>query len=97
MGNHSPSFSARFLGEEYLLNQTYPLPALGCNPDTITMAGQSSGSYMTNHLTVIYSDRIKGSGMMEGGPYHDGLIFDQHESKELLMMESVANMTLLAS
>jgi hypothetical protein len=54
------------------------LPPMGVNPDTITMAGASSGSYMTNHMTVIHSERIKGSGMMEGGPYHDGLIFDQN-------------------
>ena len=70
---------------------------MGVNPDTITMAGQSSGSFMTNHMTVIHSERIKGSGMMEGGPYHDGRIFNQTESPEILMMESVANMTMLAS
>lgn len=80
-----------------MFKDNYVLPPLGVNPDTITMAGQSSGSYMTNHMTVIFSDRVKGAGMMEGGPYHDGLIFNQNEPAEILEMESVANMTMLAS
>ena len=69
---------------------------MGVNPDTITMSGQSSGSYMTNHMMVLHSERIKGYGMMEGGPYHVGAIWGVTEEAPLLAMESVANMTLMA-
>lgn len=45
------------------------LPALGANPDTITASGFSSGSYMSTHLHVIFSDIIKGVGLLNGGAY----------------------------
>ena len=55
--------------------ESYVLPVMGVNPNTISMSGQSSGSYMTNHMQVLHSERIKGYGMMEGGPYHVGAIW----------------------
>ena len=39
-------------------HQDLILPALGANPDTITFSGQSSGSYMTNQMQIIYSEKI---------------------------------------
>ena len=52
------------------------LPAMGANPDTITISGFSSGSYMTNQMQVIHSSTFKGAGMFEGGPYMVGRIKD---------------------
>ena len=57
------------------VQDSYVLPAMGVKPNTISMSGQSSGSYMTNHMQVLHSERIKGYGMMEGGPYHVGAIW----------------------
>ena len=70
------------------------LPALGANPDTVTFAGQSSGSYMTNQMQVIYSERIKGAGMMAGGPYMVGSIWNVTEDSEALAARTAANITL---
>ena len=70
------------------------LPALGANPDTITFAGQSSGSYMTNQMQVIYSETIKGAGMMAGGPYMVGAIYNVTEEPEVLAAQTAANITL---
>ena len=63
-------------------NNNTTIPALGANPDTVTISGFSSGSYMSTHLHVIFSDTIKGAGMMAGGPYHVGRIWNVTDSAE---------------
>ena len=45
------------------------LPPMGINPNTITFAGDSGGSYMSTNMHVIHSDVVKGAGLMIGGPY----------------------------
>lgn len=39
---------------------------------------------MSHHLHVIFSDTIKGAGMMAGGPYQGGRIFNNTETAENL-------------
>jgi hypothetical protein len=45
---------------------------------------------MATHLHVIFSDTIKGAGMMAGGPYGDGRIWNVTESAEELAASGVA-------
>ena len=45
------------------------LPALGGDPSTITLSGISGGSFTATQLHTIYSETIKGAGLMIGGPY----------------------------
>lgn len=45
------------------------LPSLSGNPDTITVSGFSAGSFMAMQMHVIYSDTIKGAGLVGGGPF----------------------------
>ena len=77
-----------------IISDDLVLPALGANPDTITFGGQSSGSYMTNQMQVIYSETIKGAGMMAGGPYMVGAIYNVTEEPEVLAARTAANITL---
>ena len=53
------------------LGKDLALPAMGGEPDSITISGFSGGSYTASQLHVIYSDLIKGSGLICGGPYGD--------------------------
>jgi poly(3-hydroxybutyrate) depolymerase len=54
------------------------LPPLGANPDTITISGYSTGAYMAQAMTIIFSETIKGCGEVGGGPY----TFDWHMPKD---------------
>ena len=47
------------------------LPALGGQTTSVTMSGYSGGSFMSANLHTIYSDTIKGVGLICGGPYSD--------------------------
>jgi len=51
----------------------YPLPALGADPNTITISGFANGAYMAHNLNIIFSSFIKGAGLVSGGTYgwHD--------------------------
>lgn len=49
--------------------QIESLPALGADLQRVTVSGVSSGAYMANQLHVAYSDRIRGAGMVAGGPF----------------------------
>ena len=42
---------------------------MGADADSITMSGFSSGAFMTNIQAIIHSDKIKGIGLLSGGPY----------------------------
>ena len=41
------------------------LPYMSANPDTITVSGMSAGCYMSELLTFIHSDTIKGSALFQ--------------------------------
>ena len=45
------------------------LPYMSANPDTITISGMSAGCYMSERMTYIHSDTIKGSALFECMPY----------------------------
>jgi len=45
------------------------LKGLGTNPDTLVIGGFSSGAQMSQQLHVIYSGKIKGAGLANGGLY----------------------------
>lgn len=51
--------------------ETFQLPAFGADPDTITMSGYSCGSWAAHMFHVINSERIKGSGIFNGGGLWD--------------------------
>jgi predicted esterase len=45
------------------------LPALGGNPNTITLSGFEGGAIMADHMMIIYSTTFQGAGLMIGAPY----------------------------
>lgn len=52
-----------------LPNTVAPLPALNADLSQVTVSGLSSGAFMAHQIHVAYSDRIRGAGMMAGGPF----------------------------
>jgi poly(3-hydroxybutyrate) depolymerase len=58
-----------FLGKDVYL------PSFGADPDSVTISGISGGSYTANQLHVVYSDLIKGAGLIIGGPYGDDITY----------------------
>jgi poly(3-hydroxybutyrate) depolymerase len=46
-----------------------PLPALGADPNAVTVSGISSGGYMAVQFHVAHSRVVKGAGVLAGGPY----------------------------
>lgn len=52
-----------------LPDNVVPLPALNADLSQVTVSGLSSGAFMAHQIHVAYSDRIKGAGMMAGGPF----------------------------
>ena len=49
--------------------RVFDLPTLNVNPDTITLAGFSSGATMSNQLLVVYSNTFKGAALFNGAPF----------------------------
>lgn len=45
------------------------LPYLNANPDTITMSGHSAGCFMSQQMSIIHSETIKGVGLFTCWPY----------------------------
>ena len=45
------------------------LPALCANPATVTVSGFSAGAFMASQMHFIFSDMIKGAGLISGGPF----------------------------
>jgi hypothetical protein len=45
------------------------LPALGLDPQAVTVSGLSSGAYMAEQFSVIYSSALAGTAEIAGGPY----------------------------
>jgi len=48
------------------------LPAMNVNPNTITVAGHSSGAFMGTTAHVIFSNTFKGGSFHNGGIYGCG-------------------------
>jgi len=57
------------LVSSHLHAQVVSLPGLNTNPNEISVSGLSSGGYMAVQFHVAYSSRIKGAGVIAGGPY----------------------------
>jgi len=53
----------------WVWDESYSLPPLGADTTTVTVSGFSSGAHFAHHLNVIYSDFIKGAGLVSGFPY----------------------------
>ena len=66
-------------------NEKFHLPPLDVNPDTVTLVGFSSGSFMANQAFVANSKTYKGVAMLNGGAY--GIV------KEEKKVESVNDLT----
>src|SRR5260370_40451679 len=49
---------------------TEPLPALHADIRSLTVSGVSSGGYMAVQLHIAHSERVKGAGVIAGGPYY---------------------------
>jgi poly(3-hydroxybutyrate) depolymerase len=47
-----------------------PLPRLSASTGDVTVSGISSGGYMAVQFQVAYSGRVRGAGVLAGGPYH---------------------------
>lgn len=45
------------------------LPALGADPQAVTVSGLSSGAYMAAQFQVTFSASLAGAAIVEGGPY----------------------------
>jgi len=46
------------------------LPGLSVDPAGVTVSGVSSGGYMAVQMHVAHSSRVKGAGVLAGGPYY---------------------------
>ena len=55
---------------------------MGANANSVSISGFSAGSYMSMQMHIIYSKLIKGAGVMAGGPYMVGRIYDVKESTD---------------
>ena len=51
------------------------LPALEANSLYTSVIGFGGGSYMATNLHVIFSDTIKGAGLLSGGPFYGGFYY----------------------
>ncbi|MDR2208303.1 MAG: PHB depolymerase family esterase [Azoarcus sp.] len=47
-----------------------PLPALGAEFESLTVSGLSSGAFMAVQFHVAHSSRVRGAGILAGGPYY---------------------------
>ena len=59
------------------LNTDYELPAFGAEEFSITISGFSGGSFQSTNVDVIFSDVIKGVGLISGGAYAATYIFNE--------------------
>ncbi|HSD43183.1 MAG TPA: depolymerase [Burkholderiales bacterium] len=59
-----------------------PLPALGADPDAVTVSGISSGGYMAVQFHVAHSGTVKGVAVLAGGPYYcaQGSVFTAYNN-----------------
>jgi poly(3-hydroxybutyrate) depolymerase len=47
-----------------------PLPQLAASTEALTVSGLSSGAYMAVQFQVAHAERVKGVGVIAGGPYY---------------------------
>jgi poly(3-hydroxybutyrate) depolymerase len=47
-----------------------PLPALAADLENLTVSGLSSGAFMAVQFHIAHSSRVRGAGIMAGGPYY---------------------------
>ena len=82
--NNGEGFFTCLTQQYFYRDMSKPLPPMGANPDTITSSGFSSGAYMSSFIHVIMSEKIKGVGLIMGGPYYpkDKEITDQESWKK---------------
>jgi hypothetical protein len=64
---------------------------MSANPDTITVSGMSAGCYMSELLTFIHSDTIKGSALFQCFPYG---IYYYDEYWDTETAESIKNLAV---
>ena len=62
--------STKLYGDWWLF-PSLSLPSLGGDPDTTTVSGASGGSSFATQMQVVYSDDIKGAGLIIGTPFSD--------------------------
>jgi poly(3-hydroxybutyrate) depolymerase len=65
------------------------LPPLGANPDTITISGYSSGAFMAQAMTVIFSKTIKGCGEVGGGVYTFNWLMQKNASLPVVLDQAL--------
>ena len=53
-----------------LVQAAAPLPQLAATQESLTVSGLSSGAYMAVQFQVAYSQRVRGAGIIAGGPYY---------------------------
>jgi poly(3-hydroxybutyrate) depolymerase len=53
-----------------LVQAASPLPQLSATQESLTVSGLSSGAYMAVQFQVAHSQRVKGAGIIAGGPYY---------------------------
>lgn len=53
-----------------LVHAASPLPQLAATHESLTVSGLSSGAYMAVQFQVAHAQRIKGAGIIAGGPYY---------------------------
>lgn len=51
------------------LDSSLTLPALGADPDAVTVSGFAGGGIFAGQQNVIFSDLISGAGIIAGGPF----------------------------
>lgn len=66
------------------LEPQFNLPPLGAQSDSLTVSGWSGGGSAAGNFQVVFSDYIKGVGLIESGPFGDSFNFgmepDSNES-----------------
>ena len=74
MGNcPSGDFFDCFYHQYYWINQNRALLPMAADSDSVTVSGFSSGSSFSMLMQVVYSESIKGAGLIAGTPYGFGL------------------------
>jgi poly(3-hydroxybutyrate) depolymerase len=63
-------FAAALLSSCLAAQAAEPLPALAASPEKLTVSGLSSGGFMAVQFHVAHSARVRGAGVLAGGPYY---------------------------
>ena len=63
------------------------------NPNTISISGFSGGGFMASQLHFIYSNLIKGCGLVSGGPYSYFLERAKFDTPDKVVVPSLIEQT----